>query len=91
MDSGLWISCKWNLDPRFQTLAGFRILWDESLIPKRYIGPVNDFIGVCLNGREYNKIYRINLLYFRDVHDKSRCGQMNSTLFFSDIYKTEID
>ena len=31
------------------------------------------------------------MLYFRDVHDKSRCGQMNSTLFFSDIYKAEID
>lgn len=34
VDSGFWIPCKWNLDPRLQTLAEFRILQDESRIPK---------------------------------------------------------
>ena len=84
--NGFRIPCKWNLDPRFQTLAGFRILWNEFQIPKPrisnsdsknsrilkfrlpYMGPVNDFIGFCFKGLEYNEIYRINMLYFRDVH-----------------------
>ena len=108
--NGFRIPCKWNLDPRFQTLAGFRILWNEFQIPKPrisnsdsknsrilkfrlpYMGPVNDFIGFCFKGLEYNEIYRINMLYFRDVHVLLRCGQMSSTLFFSVIRrKAEID
>ena len=31
---GFRISCQWNLDSRFQSLAGFRIPWAEFRIPK---------------------------------------------------------
>ena len=32
--SGFRIPCQWNLDSRFQSLAGFRIPWVEFWIPK---------------------------------------------------------
>ena len=35
---GFRIPCQWNLDSRFQSLAGFRIPWAEFRIPKRLSG-----------------------------------------------------
>ena len=108
MDSGFLVSGTWipdskrqrdfeffGMNSRFQS-PGFQIpIAKISRILKSrlpYMGPVNDFIGFCFKGLEYNEIYRINMLYFKDVHVLLRCGQMSSTLFFSVIRrKAEID
>ena len=52
--TGIWIFCQWNLDSRFQSLAGCRIYWAVFRIPKsRILDPQSKFFRIPESGVPY--------------------------------------